>query len=90
LLNGLLRTISHDEVARVRINRPTEAIESLDSMHRQRCLVGIGDRLVRLDQDNPFRDAGDDLLQLRSIRVFRQKVTPRLPQRTIGLATQAG
>ena len=41
-------------------------------MHGERGLVCIGDGLVRLDKDHAFGDAGDDLLQLGSIRVFRQ------------------
>jgi hypothetical protein len=50
----------------VRSRRP-EIREFLDSMHRQGGFVRPKDALVRIDQNNPFRQAGDDLLELPAI-----------------------
>ena len=36
-------------------------------MHLQRRLVGVGDGLVRLDEDHAFGQASDDLFQLRPV-----------------------
>jgi hypothetical protein len=69
-----------DEVLAVVVDRVTELVEARHPVHLQRGLVGVGDGLVRFDQDHALRQAGDDLLQLRAIRnIGRSTLAARAP-----------
>ena len=60
--------MAQDEVVAVLVNSSAEFVEGRDPVHLQRGLVGVGDGLVRLDQDHALGQAGNDLLELRAVR----------------------
>jgi hypothetical protein len=60
--------MAQDEVVAVVVNGSAELVQVCHPVHLQGGLVGIGDGLVRLDQDHTLGQAGNDLLQLRAVR----------------------
>jgi hypothetical protein len=59
--------VAQDEVVAVILDRAAELVEGRDPVHLQRGLVGVGDGLVRFDQDHARGQAGNDLLELPSV-----------------------
>ena len=59
---------AHHEVLAVLVDSSAELVEGRDPVHLQGGLVGIGDRLVWLNQNHALGQAGNDLLQLRAVR----------------------
>ena len=59
---------AHHEILAVLVDSPAELVEGRDAVHLQGGLVGIGDRLVWLNQNHALGQAGDDLLQLGAVR----------------------
>jgi hypothetical protein len=64
IIDCLRRAVSHHEVALIGVHCSAKIVETFHSVHRQRCFIRIGDRLVWFDENNAFSDTRDNLLKL--------------------------
>jgi hypothetical protein len=71
--------IAQREALAVGVDGRPELVEAFGAVHGQSRLVGIGDRLVRLDQDHALAEAGDDLPEFMPVNARRHDPSgPRL------------
>lgn len=62
----------------IRLDRSAELVQLFDTMHLEKGVIGVRDRLVRLDDNDPFVDAGNDLLELRAVGIVRHQTLQKL------------
>jgi hypothetical protein len=67
VLERMVVAIGELEILAVLLDVGAKRLEAVDAVHRERGLVRPGQRLVRLDEDDPVGEASDDELQLRTI-----------------------
>ena len=78
VLEQTIALMTQDEVLAVFVDRSPEFVERRDPVHLQCGLVGVGDGLVRLNEDDALSQSGNDLLQLRAVRRLISRGGPQL------------